>query len=349
MIGKAIAIVRRVRRGLGAVAFLCLLPQLAAGACAGRDLLAAFQTEDPDRYAAILSAAAEVRNGGSRFWRVTGPDGGVSHLFGTYHDTDAAKTITPPVRVAFAAAERLVMEMSEDEMARMEMRIATDPTFSFRTTATDPALLMKGLSTAEREVVDDALAARGLSVEMARRLQPWLLFSLFGVPACQLAAMAEGGVVMDRQLAAAAAEEGKPVLGLERYEEALSTFEEIPEDEAALMIRDFLALVPLEEDMRATLLALYAQGRIGLIEAFSEDMGAAAVPGDPAEAMARNDRLMEGLLTDRNRSWMARLEPFLEGGGAFVAVGALHLPGETGLVALLREAGYSVEPVGEGR
>jgi uncharacterized protein YbaP (TraB family) len=37
-----------------------------------------------------------------------------------------------------------------------------------------------------------------------------------------------------------------------------------------------------------------------------------------------------------------RALPFLEEGGAFIAVGALHLPGEAGLVELLRAKGYTV-------
>jgi uncharacterized protein YbaP (TraB family) len=40
-----------------------------------------------------------------------------------------------------------------------------------------------------------------------------------------------------------------------------------------------------------------------------------------------------------------RLEPHLAGGDAFVAVGALHLPGQRGLLGLLEERGYSVESV----
>jgi uncharacterized protein YbaP (TraB family) len=32
-------------------------------------------------------------------------------------------------------------------------------------------------------------------------------------------------------------------------------------------------------------------------------------------------------------------------GGVLIAVGALHLPGKQGLVALFREAGYTLTPV----
>ncbi|MEL6196320.1 MAG: TraB/GumN family protein [Pseudomonadota bacterium] len=323
------------------------MPSLAAAACGGQDLLAAMATDDPDRHAAIIAAADGVENGEARFWQVTGPDGGVSHLFGTYHDTASSETISAPVRTAFAGAERLVMEMSDEELARMEQRIATDPSFSFREVPVSATMLMDGIDENERAIVEQALAARGLTLPVAGRLQPWLLFSLFGVPACQLAEMAGGAEVMDRELAAEAAEAGKPVLGLEGYEEALSTFTRIPEDDAVLMIRDYLALVPLEEDMRATLLAQYGAGRIGVIQAFTEDLGAAYAPGDPAAVKARNDMLMQGLLNDRNLAWMDRLLPYLQGGGAFVAVGALHLPGEVGLVTLLRDAGYRVEPLGE--
>ena len=53
-------------------------------------------------------------------------------------------------------------------------------------------------------------------------------------------------------------------------------------------------------------------------------------------------RLMTRLIDDRNRRFAARLGETLSAGSAFVAVGALHLPGEAGLVALLQAEGYRV-------
>ncbi len=40
-----------------------------------------------------------------------------------------------------------------------------------------------------------------------------------------------------------------------------------------------------------------------------------------------------------------RAAPLLKGGGAFMAVGALHLPGREGLVELLRQQGFTVTRV----
>ena len=48
------------------------------------------------------------------------------------------------------------------------------------------------------------------------------------------------------------------------------------------------------------------------------------------------------LIDERNLRMRDRLLPILEKGDAFVAVGAMHLSGETGLVELLRQSGYTV-------
>jgi uncharacterized protein YbaP (TraB family) len=51
------------------------------------------------------------------------------------------------------------------------------------------------------------------------------------------------------------------------------------------------------------------------------------------------------LLNKRNLNWIQPLEDFMKNQSCFVAVGALHLTGESGLIKLLREKGYTVEPV----
>lgn len=53
--------------------------------------------------------------------------------------------------------------------------------------------------------------------------------------------------------------------------------------------------------------------------------------------------LLDRLLLSRNKSWIPTIEKLHAAGGAFVAVGALHLVGEGSVVQLLRSRGFTVE------
>ena len=59
---------------------------------------------------------------------------------------------------------------------------------------------------------------------------------------------------------------------------------------------------------------------------------------DPAVAQRFNERLVTG----RNRSMTERLVALFARGSTFVAVGAMHLPGEEGILSLLERRGYTV-------
>ena len=53
----------------------------------------------------------------------------------------------------------------------------------------------------------------------------------------------------------------------------------------------------------------------------------------------------EVLLYNRNRNWVAKLKDLMPQKSLLVAVGAGHLPGEKGVINLLRKAGYTVTPI----
>ena len=57
------------------------------------------------------------------------------------------------------------------------------------------------------------------------------------------------------------------------------------------------------------------------------------------------DEMTQSLVSDRNRDWMKHILTYINNKSTFIAVGALHLPGEDGLIQLLRDAGYTVEPM----
>jgi uncharacterized protein YbaP (TraB family) len=51
------------------------------------------------------------------------------------------------------------------------------------------------------------------------------------------------------------------------------------------------------------------------------------------------------LLDERNKSWIPQIEEAMKSKPVFVAVGAGHLAGEYGVINLLKNAGYTVEPI----
>lgn len=58
------------------------------------------------------------------------------------------------------------------------------------------------------------------------------------------------------------------------------------------------------------------------------------------------DEELKVLLTDRNENWMPIINKHIQKGKSlFIAVGAGHLPGELGILNLLKEKGYTIKPI----
>jgi hypothetical protein len=82
----------------------------------------------------------------------------------------------------------------------------------------------------------------------------------------------------------------------------------------------------------------YLAGDLHGLEALTEQQLGELAP------QARQYFTEEGI-TARNRRMVETLLPELAEHRVFVAVGALHLPGESGLIRLLRRAGYELAPL----
>jgi len=320
---------------------LALLALPAGAACEGRDLMAALAREDPAAHAAILARAAAVENGTGRFWRIARDGRAPSHLFGTVHSTEAAARPLPvAVASALDGARVLMVELTPQEQARLARRMAGDATFVLDP---DGPTLSQRLSPAGERLAAKVLGARGLPMAVAERLRPALLLAVLSVPACERTALESGAEVLDQAIMSRAERAGIPIHGLETHEESFAAFDRLPEDALTDLLVDALAAAEAEEDLRRTLQTLYDRGEIAAIMEFniwySENMAAIGDSRGAADALDR------ALIVERNRAWLAGLRRALDRGGAFVAVGALHLPGPEGLIALLRADGYAVTRV----
>lgn len=306
-----------------------------ADACQGRNLLDAMKVEDPARFAVVEGEAAAIPNGKGRFWKVEKPGLAPSYLLGTMHVSDP-RVLDLPETARQAAAGAAVVIVESDEILdekKAAMALLARPEL---TMITDGSKITDHLSPEDAARLDQGLKTRGLSIDGVARMQPWIISSVVALPACELTRKAEGVAFLDQQIAADAVKRGIPVKGLETMAEQLGAMADLPISFHLKALIETLALGDEMTDIMQTMTDLYVAGDIGM----TMPMLKAVTPGqgDESSYAAFEKRLVD----DRNGVMAERSAPLFAKGNAFMAVGALHLPGEAGLVARLRSAGYTV-------
>ncbi|MDX1402049.1 MAG: TraB/GumN family protein, partial [Kiloniellales bacterium] len=128
--------------------------------------------------------------------------------------------------------------------------------------------------------------------------------------------------------------EGKEVVGLETLGEQLALFEGASEEDQTIMLR---AVV---EDRQAV-----RRQFDGMLSGYlNRDLSAlyAEMRRQTENELKEVEDFEENFVVSRNHRMAERLKPHLAAAPTFVAVGALHLPGEEGLISLLHQQGYKV-------
>ncbi len=305
--------------------------------CKGNNLLQTLQAEDKQAYDRIIAEAGEIRNSDSIFWKVEKEGQKPSWLFGTMHmaDPDIA-TLREDVKKAVQASDTLVIESVE----------ALDPVAAQKAMGSLAHLTLLTEGTLRDLVEDDledeletAVTARGLPIQLADRMQPWLIATTIALPICEIQRKQSGEKVLDAVLADYAKTSGKEIAGLESIAEQLTALASIPQSYHVSALEETLSSGDLAVDMIETLKQSYLAGNMGVVFPLMKEVMPQSGKGEGAL------QLQEELIDKRNVTMAERSEPILKSGSAFIAVGALHLPGETGLVKLLRDKGYSVTAI----
>jgi uncharacterized protein len=261
-------------------------------------------------------------------WRVEGADGAASYVFGTLHSTDERVTALPqPVSDAFAASQTLAVECILDTPAIFKI---------------SRAMLLPGgerldasMSPAQVARLKDVSAHYHMPFSMVTRFKPWGAMMLFSVPPSEHLRAASGLKPLDERLRAQAEASGKAVFGLETVDEQIDTLDGMVSADQLLMLDTTLQEAGEIERVFATLRDAYLARDLvtvyGLLNAEKSDDATGAV-----------SRFEQRLIIDRNRRMAQRMDKLLRRGHAFVAVGALHLPGRHGILQLLTDEGYQV-------
>jgi uncharacterized protein YbaP (TraB family) len=271
-------------------------------------------------------------------WKIERDGHPTSYLFGTVHLTDERVTrLSPAVESALGEAKTIALEVSDlSEKSTTSVIAKSTPLVMF----TDGQRLDKMLSDTEYQTVKNIISRSGMPADLAALFKPWIVTMILSVSDCELAKVQKGARVLDMKIAEIGKERGLNVVGLETIPEQLQALAAVPQEQQLKMLRASLKFADRTDDMMETLVQLYLNRKISAAVPFQIALAKEVGVGDDAFA-----GFQQKLLIERNAKMEASAEPLLEQGAVFIAVGALHLPGEKGLVALLREAGYTVTAI----
>ncbi len=303
--------------------------------CTGVDLMQALRKDDPAAAGKIEEDARATPNGSGLLWKIEKAGLGTSYLFGTMHMTDPRVTALPDAaQAAYDASATVVIETTDVlDQAEMMAAIMQKPELMM---FTDQTTLKSLLSPEDAEAVEAALSERGIPLASVAKMKPWMLSAMVALPACEMARKAAGLPVLDVKLAQDAEAAGKELRGLETVTDQLEAMASLPMEFHIRGLVDTLKLGDRMDDVVETMISLYVQGEVGAIWPLFK----VVLPdGEKEDSYAAFEEVM---VTARNKTMAAEAEPLLQKGGAFVAIGALHLPGAEGVVELLRKAGYTV-------
>ncbi len=303
--------------------------------CTGKNLLAEMERSDPQALAALRKQAAETPNGKGIFWKIERAGTEPSYLLGTMHVTDPRVVSTPEEAWApFDNADTVALELESLEPMDIGRALFAYPELTMFTDGTSVKTLLTAEEVNRLEVL---LKGRGIPLFAVAKMKPWMLLMHISLPACEKKRAAAGLAPLDLALIRAAHDQDKTVIGLET---ALEQLESMNAVDSAPLLRTVLQQMEAGDkldDMFATMTDMYLDGDMGMFIPLSYHVLGTTAARDPGY-----DNFMQNVVTDRNIRMAERAAPLLEKGNAFIAVGALHLIGEEGLVELFRKQGYTV-------
>jgi uncharacterized protein YbaP (TraB family) len=277
----------------------------------------------------VVASAVQLRSAPARnfLWKITNPQNTV-YLAGSIHLlTSGDYPLSPALDAAFDHTDLLVEEADFGEL------LSPDTQLRLLTRGMLPAgqTLEKVLSPKTYRLVSQRVAAMGMPLEPLQRFKPWFL-SLTLMSLAWQAAGFDPALGLDKHFYDRARSQGKSIQGLETVDYQISRFDELSmEQQDSLLVETFEDF----DSEQASIKQLADAWRNGDVT---------AVEATVLKDLKNQQVLYQRLLVERNRNWLPKIEAlFKRPGRALVVVGAAHLVGPDGLLALLKAKGYTVE------
>lgn len=271
-----------------------------------------------------IASRAQVPVENSLLWEISGRGlAKPSYLFGTIHlicPTDFS--ISDSLKSTLARTQQVALEMDMDDPGMMAGMMKT-------MNMTDGNELKKLVTASEYERLNRFFTdSVHVGLAMFERAKPFVLMGpLFNALLdCQPQSY-------EMALVELAGKQKSEVIGIETLEEQMAIFDTIPYKDQAKMLLTLIDSLPSAKKEFRSLVALYKMQDISKLYdlTMKSDFG-----------MDGNEEVM---LFARNQKWIPRIRRIASAKPTFFAVGAAHLGGERGVIALLRKEGFQVRAV----
>jgi len=249
----------------------------------------------------------------------------VGYLLGTIHSED-------PRVLEFS--DEFLQKLRSSEVFAMEV-VPDVPTLERLTGYMHypPGQSLESVIGAERyRALGNALSAYRVPPDSMQQLKPWAAMMTLSTPP------PETGFFMDLSLSLRANGNGLKVVGLETLEQQLSFLEEMPMPMQLSLLDQAIDESVHVREVHDQVVDAYLENDLVALQALSEEQFKAV-------GKLTSEYFIESGIHARNHRMAESLIHQLEEKTVFVAVGALHLPGEQGLLHILRQNGYVLSPL----
>jgi len=261
--------------------------------------------------------------GSGLLWEISREGVDSSYLFGTMHvDDEDILDLPEVVLTSLNNSQYFVMEIIPTQ--EDSMRFTTEMFFM------DGNRLDQLVPTDIFRRTVDILSDYSMTADLVTVMKPWAAYVIMSYPAGM-------GEVLDLKLLNLARQNGAEVLGLESFKEQIEIFSEMDLADQARILADVVCHYHRVD------------ADLGIMKEYylNQDL-AALYRHSQRYSFADNsvyEHIYTRLLSDRNNLMFDRLQSVLDQGNAFIAVGAMHLPGAEGLLNLLEMQNYRIKRI----
>lgn len=261
-------------------------------------------------------------SGSSLLWEISGKGlKAPSYLFGTFHmmcrtDFEFSDILKSKLVNAEQFYGEIAMEDMGNQMEMARKMMMTDKTLS-------------GLMPAEdfRKAGASFQQITGMPLQLFDNFKPFMALSMVTINSIACT----DKIQPETEFASLAKENKIPLLGLETIDDQMNAINAQPLDSQVQQLKTILLNFDSVKNVMNQLIAVYKKRNVDSIYSFMKSGGEIDFEKE--------------LITKRNHNWIPLIEKAVADKPSFIAVGAGHLGGAEGVIALLRSRGYTLTPV----